>query len=85
MLAVFSRTHARTQNQTMADLKADPKILELFMPYTPVVGTPDVPVTPNVAWAAGKTRSMPLMVGNTRQEGVLFVDEARALRVSRGL
>jgi hypothetical protein len=34
------------QNQVYKDFKADPKLLELFMPFTPTINTTDVPMDP---------------------------------------
>jgi len=46
------------------------------MPFTPTVGTTLIPNTPYDAFTNGDVTPLPLIIGNTAQEGWLFIYEA---------
>jgi carboxylesterase type B len=65
------------QNQIIHDLAADlQRPLELFVPFTPSIGSVVAPKQPIDALRAGEWNVVPLMIGNVAQEATLFIYEA---------
>jgi carboxylesterase type B len=65
------------QVEVQADILADiTRILEVFTPWTPIYDTVDVPNWPLDAFVSGQVADVPLMIGTTSQETVVFVYEA---------
>ena len=50
--------------------------LNLFQPFTPTVGTPDLALQPFQSFEQGKVLDVPLVMGSVRQEGMIFMYEA---------
>lgn len=74
---IDSDTIIKSQTYLMQDLLANlEQPLALFTPFTPLLDTKLVPMPPMDALKNGVSRSMPVMLGNTAQEGNLFVFEA---------
>lgn len=49
------------------------KILELFLPWSPIYGTPEVPYWPLDAFRSGNIADVPLILSTTNNETVVFV------------
>eukprot|EP00937_MAST-01D_sp_MAST-1D-sp2_P000965 g965.t1 len=65
------------QKAAQADLLADVgQVLSLFQPFSPAVGTPELPRQTLAAMLAGGVADVPLVLGSVRQEGVIFLYEA---------
>ena len=48
----------------------------MFVPFSPVVGTPMLSMQPLDAIERGELQDKPLIIGSVRDEGVIFVYEA---------
>ncbi len=62
------------QEKTMNDLMADPKVILAFMPWEPLVDGTLIQQQPFIALSNGEyNHDIPVMVGNVRQEAVVFI------------
>jgi len=50
--------------------------LDLFVPYSPVVGVAELPQQPLEAMVSGTLADKPLLIGSVRDEGLIFAYEA---------
>jgi acetylcholinesterase/cholinesterase len=66
---------AEAQNDLVAELG---EFLSLFQPFSPVVGTDELPVQTLDGLLAGAVHDVPILLGSVRQEGVIFIYEAFA-------
>jgi acetylcholinesterase len=78
LLAVSEDAIRVGQDKTYKDIVLDIKRpLEAFVPFTPLVGeTSRFQKQPMQSFIDGDINAMPMMISNTRQEAVLFVNEA---------
>lgn len=75
--AASANTLLRAQVMAEKDILADAtRLLDLFIPWTPTVGSVDVPAQPMDSWIAGNMQDIPMIVGTVADEGWLFVFEA---------
>ena len=77
MMALPWEKVVAAQGEAQADLLADVgQFLSLFQPFSPAVGTPDLPVQTFQALLDGTAADVPVLLGSVRQEGVIFLYEA---------
>jgi len=50
-------------------------MLQLFLPWTPMAGTDDIPYTPNTGFARSQITDVPTVVGTVSEEALLFIHE----------
>jgi cholinesterase len=76
-MAVSADATIEAEMKIMKDFEADPKLLELFMPFAPVINTPIVPTNPIIALRGQDpsvtVQKVDILAGTVAQEGWLFV------------
>ena len=79
----LSRTVTLIQVAAQKDLLVElGHLMTVFVPFSPVIGTAELPEQPLEALAGGRWHDKPLVMGTVRQEGVLFLYEAFPRRES---
>jgi acetylcholinesterase/cholinesterase len=70
----------KAQTDVIAELGT---FLNLFQPYGPTAGTPELPHQLMEGFLTGQTLDLPLVLGSVRQEGMIFIYEAFGKPVAR--
>jgi Carboxylesterase family len=64
--SVLLAAQAQSEKDVLADAS---RLLDLFLPWTPTVGTPEVPEQPINAWVAGNMLDIPIIIGQPHRHG----------------
>ena len=46
-------------------------MLQVFLPWTPMTGTTELPNTPNAAMLSGQVHDVPIVIGTVRDESLV--------------
>ena len=70
----------KAETNVVAELST---FLDLFQPYGPTAGTPELPYQLMEGFLSGDALDLPLILGSVRQEGMIFIYEAFSKPVAR--